>query len=138
MTDKAKNQKQTEETRHQANTDTPNDSDTTQKEDVVKNIEEKLTQAADKGMEIAKGVFQRVRQFSTEATELARLKLELRNLKMDREQLFRDMGKKLWRLNTENKFRGIKSAFSREFERLEKLDKKIAVKEDEAKKISLT
>jgi hypothetical protein len=106
-------------------------------EEKLRRMGDKLSEAADKGVMALKEVFERVKDFSSDAAELTKLKIEIRNLKSDREKLYASMGKKLWDMKKEDKFRNVQSAFSEDFAKLEKFADKIAEKEKQAEKISL-
>ncbi|MEJ2048356.1 MAG: hypothetical protein P8Y60_00650 [Calditrichota bacterium] len=106
-------------------------------EEKLRRMGDKLSEAADKGVMALKEVFERVKDFSSDAAELTKLKIEIRNLKSDREKLYASMGKKLWDMKKEDQFRNVQSAFSEDFAKLEKFADKIAEKEKQAEKISL-
>jgi uncharacterized protein Yka (UPF0111/DUF47 family) len=106
-------------------------------EEKLRRMGDKLSEAADKGVMALKEVFERVKDFSSDAAELTKLKIEIRNLKSDREKLYASMGKKLWDMKKEDQFRNVQSAFSEDFAKLEKFADKIAEKEKQAGKISL-
>jgi uncharacterized protein Yka (UPF0111/DUF47 family) len=106
-------------------------------EEKLRRMGDKLSEAADKGVMALKEVFERVKDFSSDAAELTKLKIEIRNLKSDREKLYASMGKKLWDMKKEDKFRNVQSAFSEDFTKLEEFADKIADKEKQAGKISL-
>ena len=106
-------------------------------EEKLRRMGDKLSEAADKGVMALKEVFERVKDFSSDAAELTKLKIEIRNLRSDREKLYASMGKKLWDMKKEDKFRNVQSAFTEDFAKLEKFADKIAEKEKQAGKISL-
>jgi hypothetical protein len=106
-------------------------------EEKLRKMGDKLSEAADKGVMALKEVFDRVKDFSSDAAELTKLKIEIRNLKIDREKLYASMGKRLWEMKKEDKFRNVQSAFNEDFTKLEDFEDKIAKKEKQAEKISL-
>jgi uncharacterized protein Yka (UPF0111/DUF47 family) len=106
-------------------------------EEKLRRMGDKLSEAADKGVMALKEVFERVKDFSSDAAELTKLKIEIRNLKSDRDKLYATMGKKLWEMKKEDRFRNVQSAFSEDFAKLEKFADKIAKREKQAGKISL-
>jgi hypothetical protein len=106
-------------------------------EEKIKKVGDKISEVADKGMDVLKDVFEKVKDFSTDAAELTKLKVEISNYKNDRKKMYQAMGEKLWDLKKSNKFSGIETAFDEEFEKITALEKKIAQKEKEASKISL-
>ena len=106
-------------------------------EEKLRKMGDKLSEAADKGVMALKEVFDRVKDFSSDAAELTKLKIEIRNLKTDREKLYASMGMRLWEMKKEDKFRNVQSAFNEDFTKLEDFEDKIAKKEKQAEKISL-
>ncbi len=101
-------------------------------------VKDKVSDLADRGVAVARDVFERVKHFTSDATELTRLKVEILKLKSNRNKLFKEMGQKLWDLKKTNKFRGIQVVFTPYFKKLEELEKKISEKESEAKNIHIS
>ena len=106
-------------------------------EEKLRKMGDKLSEAADKGVLALKEVFERVKDFSSDAAELTKLKIEIRNMKTDRDKLYASMGKKLWNMKKSAKLENIQSTFSEDFNKLEDFEDKIAKKEKQAEKISL-
>ncbi len=106
-------------------------------EEKLRKMGDKLSEAADKGVMALKEVFERVKDFSSDAAELTKLKIEIRNLKTDREKLYASMGKKLWDMKKTDKFGNVQSTFNEDFTKLEDFADRIAKKEKQAEKISL-
>ncbi len=106
-------------------------------EEKIKRAGDILSDAADKGVDIARDIFKRVRHFSSEATELTKLKIEIRNLKGQREKLFNEMGGGLWDLFKTGKMADVEGTFADKFQRLKEIEDAIAEKEESAKNISL-
>ena len=98
---------------------------------------DKLSEATDKGMNVAKDVAGKVRHFASEATELTKLKIEILKLKNSKDKLFFDMGKKLWALYESKTLSEVHSVFIKDFHELERLEAAIANKEIEVSKIKL-
>jgi len=106
-------------------------------EEKLRKMGDKLSEAADKGVMALKEVFERVKDFSSDAAELTKLKIEIRNMKTDRDKLYASIGKKLWDMKKSAKLEKIQSIFSEDFNKLEDFEDKIAKKEKQAEKISL-
>jgi hypothetical protein len=106
-------------------------------EEKLKKVGDRLSEAADKGVDILKEVFGKVKDFSVDATELTRLKVEIHRLKGDRDRLFTVMGEKLWELQNSDKIGELKALFGEDFKKIEELNKDIETKEKFASKISL-
>lgn len=111
--------------------------DTETTDEKIKKVGNKISEVADKGMDVLKDVFEKVKDFSTDAAELTKLKVEISNYKNDRKKMYQAMGEKLWDLKKSKKFSEIETTFDEEFEKIKTLEKKIAQKEKEASKISL-
>ena len=84
-----------------------------------------------------KEVFGKVKDFSVDATELTRLKVEIHRLKGDRDRMFTVMGEKLWEFKDSDKIAELKVLFGEDFKKVEQLNKDIEAKEKLASKISL-
>ncbi len=118
-------------------TSEPKTSETESTEERFRKVGEKLTVAADKGVEVIKDVFGKVKDFSVDAAELTKLKVEVHRLKSERDRLYTVMGEKLWELRKSEKVKEIQSIFEKDFNHLEELNKNITKKEKDASKISL-
>jgi hypothetical protein len=94
---------------------------------------EKLYEAKDKGIHIAKEIAEEVQRFATDATELTRLKLEIHNMKKDRDNLLMLMGEKLKNMYHAGRLSNVRSKFQYDFNKLEELEAQIIKKEKEAK-----
>ena len=106
-------------------------------EERLKKVGDRLSDAADKGVDILKDVFGKVKDFSVDAAELTRLKVEIYRLKNERERLLIVIGEKLWEIKDQEKFKDIKPLFLEDFKRLEELDTAIQNKEKSASKLSI-
>ena len=82
-------------------------------------------------------VFGKVKDFSVDATELTRLKVEIYRLKGDRERMLTVIGEKLWELRDSDKLTAIRSLFTEDFKKLDEINGEISKKEKAASKISL-
>jgi hypothetical protein len=116
--------------------ETPKEKELSQEEKLRK-VGDRLSDAADKGVEVLKEVFGKVKDFSVDATELTRLKVEIHRLKGDRDRMFTVMGEKLWELRGSDKVAELKTLFGEDFKKVEELSKDIEAKEKTASKISL-
>ncbi|MBN2366880.1 MAG: hypothetical protein JXL67_11990, partial [Calditrichaeota bacterium] len=106
-------------------------------EERLKKAGDRLSGAADRGVEVLKEVFGKVKGFSVDATELTRLKVEIYRLKGDKDRMLTIVGEKLWEMRNSEKMKSIRSIFEDDFEKLEKLNSEIEKKEKTASKISL-
>ncbi len=147
MTDKKTTQKEepvenaqekTSTEEQQENASQASGTESKKQEQKTKSTSDSLNEAVEKGSVFIKDMYEKVRHFSGEATELTRLKIDIRNLKSEREHLYTDMGKRLWDLKQTGNFRGINSVFEKDFTRLEEIEKEIDNKEKEAKKKDLS
>jgi hypothetical protein len=98
---------------------------------------DKLHEAADKGMHMVKDIAEEVHRFSHDATELTKIRIEIHNLKSDKNNLLTVMGEKLRNLHKAKKLANIKPKFKYDFNKLDELDKKISEKTKEADLLSL-
>lgn len=100
-------------------------------------LKEKLEEAAQKGIEVLKVGSDKATHFANEATHLARLKLDLRSLKEERNRVFRRIGEEVWKAHQENRLAKLKGLFTEELRNLDSLKEKIEAIEKEIEKISL-
>lgn len=114
--------------------ETPPDESTEEK---IRRVGDKISEAADRGVEVIRDVFGKVKDFSVDAAELTKLKVEIHRLKSDRDRLHTVIGEKLWDLRNSDKIRDIQSLFANDFKKLEELNETIKKKEKDASKISL-
>ena len=128
------NKQETVETENISRSDESNNSNNNHQQ-TAPSISDKISAATDRGVALAKELFGKAKHYSNEAVELTRLKIDIYNLKSDRDRIYKNMGARLWQLNKEDKFRGIKSQFTDEFDLLNSLEEKISAKEDELKDI---
>ncbi len=106
-------------------------------EERLRKAGDRLSDAADRGVEVLRDVFGKVKDFSVDAAELTRLKVDIYRLKGDRDRMLTIIGEKLWEMRDSDKMKGIKSLFEEDFQKLEELHKDIEKKEKTASKISL-
>lgn len=98
---------------------------------------ERLHEARNKGMHFAREIAEEVHRFATDATELTKVKIEIHNLKKEREALLQLMGEKLKNLYHSGQFRNVQSKFSYDLNKLEKIEAAIIEKEKDAESLSL-
>lgn len=103
----------------------------------LRKLGEKIHEAADKSVIVAKHIAEDVRKFSKDATDLTKMKIDLHNLKADREKRYASMGKQLSKLNKAKNLRNIKAKFRSDFAKLEELESDINKKEKKTGKIAL-
>jgi len=106
------------------------------KEELIK-LGDKINEATDKGMNLAHEIAEDVHKFTKNATELTRLKIDLHNLKEERDNLFALMGEQLRNLYRTDKLSRIKSRMKADFIRLDELEALIKEKEKLISRISL-
>jgi hypothetical protein len=106
-------------------------------EEKIKKVGDRLSEAADKGVDVLKEVFEKVKDFSVDAAELTRLKVDIHRLKGDRERILTVMGEKLWELRDSEKLGELRTLFEEDFKKLKSLNDEIEMKENTASKISL-
>jgi len=104
----------------------------------LKKLGDKIHEATDKGMHLAKEIAEDVQQFARDATNLTKVKIELHNLKSEKEKLYSLMGQHLSNLYKEKKLTKIATRFRDDFKKLNELESAIEQKEQEAAGISLS
>ncbi len=103
----------------------------------LKKLGDKLSEATDKGVHVARDIADRVRHFASEATELTKLKVEIHKLKNAQDRLIFDIGSKFVELYKNQKLSNIESVFADDLTQLEYIKSQIAIKEKGVNKISL-
>jgi uncharacterized coiled-coil protein SlyX len=98
---------------------------------------EKLQDARHKGMHFAREIAEEVHRFATDATDLTKTKIEIHNLKKEREILLQLMGEKLKNLSHAGQLTNVKSKFRYDLKKLDELEAAIAEKEKDAEALSL-
>ncbi len=114
---------------------TPHIPDSTREQ--LKKLGNKLSKTTDKGVHMTKDATERVRHFTSEATKLTKLKIEIYKMKSNRDKLISAMGAKLFKLYKTKKLKNVQSAFKTDFKKLDELKTNISKKEKEVSKISL-
>ena len=103
----------------------------------LKHLGDKIHEATDKGVHVARDIAEEVRRFTRDATELTKLKLEIHHLKVERDKLYKLMGEHLRNLHKVRKLGNIRSRFKDDFQRLDELEAELADREKMASGISL-
>ncbi|MEE8328751.1 MAG: hypothetical protein V3R54_02345 [Thermodesulfovibrionia bacterium] len=114
---------------------TPHISDSTREQ--LKKMGDKLSKTTDKGVHMTKDVTERIRHFTSGATKLTKLKIEIYKMKSSRDNLISAMGEKLFKLYKTKKLKNVQSAFKTDFKKLDESKTKISKKEKEVSKVSL-
>ncbi len=114
---------------------TPHISDSTREQ--LKKMGDKLSETTDKGVHMTKDVTERIRHFTSEASKLTKLKIEIYKMKSRRDNLISAMGEKLFKLHKTKKMKNVQTAFKTDFKKLDELKTNISKKEKEVSKISL-
>ena len=104
----------------------------------LKHLGDKIHEATDKGVHVARDIAEEVRRFTRDATELTKLKMEIHHLKVEREKLYMLMGEQLKNLYKTGKLGNIRSRFKDDFRRLDELEEALTEKEKSASGISLS
>ncbi len=102
----------------------------------LKELGDKLSEAADKGVHAIKEVAEKIHQFAGEATDLTKLKIELHNLQKEREKFLILMGEQLRNLHKSNKLRNIQTKFKYDFKKIDEIETSIAEKEKEVSRLA--
>lgn len=109
--------------------------DTTKKQ--LGKLGERLHEARNKGIHFAREIAEEVHRFATDATELTKVKIEIHNLKKERETLLQLMGEKLKNLYHSGQLKNVQSKFSYDLNKLEEIESAIIEKEKDAESLSL-
>jgi len=100
--------------------------------DELKKLGDKIHEAADRGVHIVKDIAEEVQRYAKDATERTRIKIELHNLKAERDKLYTLMGEQLRNLYKSKKLTNINRRFKEDFKRLDELEKEINEHEKQA------
>lgn len=103
----------------------------------LRKLGDKIHEATDKGVHLAKEIAEDVQKFARDATTFTKVKIELHNLKTEKEKLYSLMGQHLSNLYKEKKLTKIATRFRDDFKKLSELESAIEEKEKEAARISL-
>lgn len=90
---------------------------------------EKIHEASDRGVHAAREIAKNVRQFAAHATNLTKDKIDLHNLRLERDKHYLAIGEKLLRLHKANKLSSVREKFKRDFLKLVHIESAIAEKE---------
>jgi len=100
------------------------------------NIGDRLSAIAQKAYDAVKDGVQKLSDYASEGSQIAKIKFEILNLSSDRKSLLREVGQKLWKLHKEKSLVDIDEKFKKEFTKIAELEKQIAAKEKEVQAVS--
>jgi hypothetical protein len=100
--------------------------------DELKKLGEKIHEATDKGVHVVKEIAEEVHHYAKDKTELTRLRIELHNMKEERDNLYSLIGQQLRNMYKSNRLSYVKKKFKTEFDRLDELDREIGEHEKHA------
>jgi hypothetical protein len=100
------------------------------------NMGDRLSTIAQKAYDAVKDGVQKLSDYASEGSQIAKMKFEILNLSSDRKSLLREVGQKLWKLHKEKSLVNIDEKFKKEFEKIAQLEKQIAAKEKEVQAVS--
>lgn len=100
------------------------------------NLGDRLSVIAQKAYDAVKDGVQKLSDFASEGSQVAKMKFEILNLSSDRKSLLRDVGQKLWKLHKDKSLNNIEERFKKEFSKIAELEKQIAAKEKEMHAVS--
>ncbi|GAB4179294.1 MAG: hypothetical protein Kow00108_15280 [Calditrichia bacterium] len=103
----------------------------------VANFFNEVEKLAKDGFAFLRKTADKMKEFSSEAAELTKLKLEHKKYVDEKEALIKKLGEHVWRLQKESSLTDLQDKFSDIFSSLEELEKKIAAKKEEIEKIQL-
>lgn len=96
----------------------------------------RLNEAADKSVSAVKDVVEKIHQFSSEATDLTKIKLELHNLQREHEKLLLLIGEQVRNMYKANKLTNIRSKLKYDLKKLDELESGIDEKEKEVNRLA--
>lgn len=99
---------------------------------------DKVGDFANKGLQVLKTGAQKITHFTGSATKLSKLKLEIHQLQGRCDEIYHDVGKRLWQMHKDNKDDDVSSVFVEQLKEMADLQKQIAAKDQQVEKISLT
>ena len=103
----------------------------------LKKLGDKIHEATDRGVSVVKEIADEVQRFAKDKTELTRLKIDLHNLRAEREKLYTLMGEQLVNLYKAKKLSNLKTRLKADFARYDELQSFIDEKEKLAAKLSV-
>ncbi len=104
--------------------------------DELKKLGDRIHEAADRGVHIVKDIAEEVHRYAKDATERTRIKIELHNLKAERDKLYTLMGEQIRNLYKSKKLTNINRRFKADFKKLDDLEKAINEHEKKAAELS--
>jgi hypothetical protein len=106
------------------------------KED-LKHLGDKIHEASDRGVHVAREIAEDVRHFAVNALNLTKVKIDLHNLRAERDSRYSTIGKKLLKLYKADKLSSVKKSFKKDFARLVEIESAISEKEKQEASSSL-
>jgi hypothetical protein len=98
------------------------------KED-LKHLGDKIHEASDRGVHVAREIAEDVRHFAVNALNLTKVKIDLHNLRAERDKRYSLIGKKLLKRYKANKLSNVRGNFKKDFARLVEIESAISEKE---------
>lgn len=102
----------------------------------AESLADKFSSVAEKVIEALKVGAEKVSDYAVETGHLARLKIEIANLRTEQKKVFTEMGEKLWKLHKSKKLDSIEEYFSANFDLIKKLESQIKAKEKEIESLT--
>ncbi|MBC8412388.1 MAG: hypothetical protein ISR96_09095 [Nitrospira sp.] len=99
-------------------------------------LRDKLSKAAEKGVNAIKEVAEKIHLFADDATELTKRKIEYHNLQKEHEKLLILMGIQLRNMNKSNTLNNVKNKFKYDFQKLNDIETELIVIESEIEKLT--
>ena len=109
---------------------------TSKKQEYDEDLGDKLGAMAEKVFESMKIGVQKLSDFASDSSQVAKIKFEILNLNSDRRSLLRDVGQKLWKLHKEKSLENIEEKFKNEFNKIAEMERKIAQKQKQVETVS--
>lgn len=135
-TSKAKTNKKPAQKKVAGKSEAPKEPKRTRQEPEEENLSDKLSTMAEKVFESMKIGVQKLSDFASDSSQVAKIKFEILNLNSDRKSLLREVGQKLWKLHKDKSLQNIEEKFKLEFKKIEDLERKIALKEKEVQTVA--
>ncbi|MFQ5584752.1 MAG: hypothetical protein ACE5GL_09990 [Calditrichia bacterium] len=102
----------------------------------AESLADKFSSVAEKVIEALKVSAEKVSDYAVETSHLARLKIEIANVRTEQKKVFTEMGEKLWKLHKSKKLDTIEEYFNANFDLIKKLESQIKAKEKEIQSLT--
>ena len=102
---------------------------TSKKQEYDEDLGDKLGAMAEKVFESMKIGVQKLSDFASDSSQVAKIKFEILNLNSD-------VGQKLWKLHKEKSLENIEEKFKNEFNKIAEMERKIAQKQKQVETVS--